>query len=108
MFGALYAGILLAVAFARDRFGTAGLYVVATLSGLTDMDAITLSTSRLVAGGGLDPSNGWRAILLAGLSNLVFKAGIVGVLGSRRLFGRIALLFGLMLAGGGAIFWLWP
>jgi len=107
VFGALYAGILLAVAFARDRFGTAGLYVVATLSGLTDMDAITLSTSRLVAVGGLDPSNGWRAILLAGLSNLVFKAGIVGVLGSR-LFGRIALLFGLMLAGGGAIFWLWP
>ncbi|HYU34272.1 MAG TPA: MgtC/SapB family protein [Thermoanaerobaculia bacterium] len=108
VFGALYAGILLAVAFARDRFGTAGLYTVATLSGLTDMDAITLSTSRLVAGGRLDPSMGWRAILLAGLSNLAFKAGIVAALGSRGLFGRIALLFGLMLAGGGAILWLWP
>jgi uncharacterized membrane protein (DUF4010 family) len=108
VFGALYAGILLAVAFARDRFGTAGLYVVAGLSGLTDMDAITLSTSRLVAGGGVDPSNGWRAILLAGFSNLAFKMGIVAALGARRLLGRIALLFGLMLAGGGAIFWLWP
>lgn len=108
VFGALYAGILLAVAFARDRFGTAGLYTVAVLSGLTDMDAITLSTSRLVAGGRLDPSVGWRAILLAGLSNLIFKAGIVAALGSRRLFGRIALLFGMMLAGGGAVLWLWP
>lgn len=108
VFGALYAGVLLAVAFARDRFGTAGLYAVAALSGLTDMDAITLSTSRLVAGGQVEASTGWRAILLAGLSNLVFKAGIVAVLGARRLFGRIALLFGAMLAGGGAIFWFWP
>lgn len=108
VFGALYAGVLLAVAFARDRFGTAGLYGVAALSGLTDMDAITLSTSRLVASGQVDPSTGWRAILLAGLSNLVFKAGIVAVLGARALLGRIALLFGAMLAGGGAIFWLWP
>ena len=107
VFGALYAGILLAVAFARDRFGTAGLYTVAAISGLTDVDAITLSTSRLVAGG-LDPSTGWRAILLAGLSNLVFKAGIAAVLGSWGLFGRIALLFGLALAGGGLILWLWP
>lgn len=108
VFGALYAGVLLAVAFARDRFGTAGLYTVAAISGLTDVDAITLSTSRLVAGGGVDPSTGWRAILLAGLSNLVFKAGIVAVLGSRGLFGRIALLFSLALAGGGLILWLWP
>ena len=108
VFGALYAGILLAVAFARDRFGAAGLYTVAAISGLTDMDAITLSTSRLVAGGGLEPSTGWRAILLAGLSNLVFKAGLVAALGSRGLFGRIALLFGLALAGGGVILWLWP
>lgn len=108
IFGALYAGVLLAVAFARDRFGTAGLYAVAGISGLTDVDAITLSTSRLVDGGGVDPRTGWRAILLAALSNLVFKAGIVAALGSRELFGRIALLFGLAIAGGAAIWWLWP
>jgi uncharacterized membrane protein (DUF4010 family) len=107
IFGALYAGILLAVAFARERFGTAGLYTVAAISGLTDVDAITLSTSRLVAGG-LDPSTGWRAILLAALSNLIFKGGIVAVLGSRGLFGRVAILFGFALGGGGLIFWLWP
>ena len=47
LFGVLYAAVLLAVAFARDRFGTAGLYTVAVLSGLTDVDAITLSTARL-------------------------------------------------------------
>jgi uncharacterized membrane protein (DUF4010 family) len=108
VFGALYAVVLLAVAWARDRFGTAGLYTVAAISGLTDVDAITLSTARLVEQGGVAAGEGWRAILLAALSNLVFKAGIVATLGSRRLFGRIAVLFGLALAGGAAIWWLWP
>lgn len=108
VFGALYALVLLAVAFARERFGTAGLYAVAAISGLTDVDAITLSTSRLVEGGGLDVRTGWRAILLASLSNLVFKAGIVAVLGGGRLFLRIALLFGAALAAGAVILWFWP
>lgn len=107
-FGALYALVLLAVAFARDRFGTAGLYAVAAISGLTDMDAITLSTSRLVEGGGLEPGSGWRAILIASMSNLVFKAGIVAALGSRKLLWRVALLFAAALAGGAVILWLWP
>jgi uncharacterized membrane protein (DUF4010 family) len=108
LFGVLYAAILLAVAFAKDRFGTAGLYAVATLSGLTDMDAITLSTARLVDSGRLDAESGWRAILIASLANLGFKAGIVAVLGSRRLLGRVALLFGILAAGGAVIFWVWP
>ncbi|HET9226332.1 MAG TPA: DUF4010 domain-containing protein, partial [Thermoanaerobaculia bacterium] len=108
LFGALYAAVLLAVAFARDRFGTAGLYTVAAISGLTDVDAITLSTSRLVQEGRLDPGTGWRAILLASLSNLGFKAGIVAVLGAKALLGRIALLFGAAMGGGGLILWLWP
>ncbi|HSS75651.1 MAG TPA: DUF4010 domain-containing protein [Thermoanaerobaculia bacterium] len=108
IFGIIYAAVLVAVAFARAQFGRTGLFTVALLSGLTDMDAITLSTARLVSGGGLDPGTGWRAILLAALSNLVFKAGVVAFLGSRRLLGRIALLFGVAVAGGGVIFWLWP
>jgi uncharacterized membrane protein (DUF4010 family) len=108
VFGALYALVLLAVAFARERFGTAGLYTVAAISGLTDVDAITLSTSRLVEGAGLDVRTGWRTILLASMSNLVFKAGIVAVLGGGRLFLRVALLFSVALAAGAAILWLWP
>jgi len=67
VFGIIYAAVLLAVAFARAQFGRAGLFTVAALSGLTDMDAITLSTARLVSGGGLDSGTGWRAIMLASL-----------------------------------------
>jgi uncharacterized membrane protein (DUF4010 family) len=108
LFGVLYAAVLLAVAWARDWFGTAGLYTVAAISGLTDMDAITLSTSRLVQASRLDPDTGWRAILLASLANLGFKAGVVAVLGSRALLGRVLVLFGAVATGGVLVLWLWP
>ena len=108
VFGALYAAVLFCVAFARDYFGQTGLYTVAVLSGLSDMDAITLSTSQLVAAGKLDAGTGWRAILAASLSNIVFKAGVVAVLGSRALMLRVGALFAVALVGGFAILCLWP
>jgi uncharacterized membrane protein (DUF4010 family) len=108
IFGLLYAAVLLGVAAARDHFGQAGLYTVAVLSGLTDMDAITLSTSQLASAGKIEPGLAWRAILAAALSNIVFKTGIVAVLGSRGLLLRVAVLFAFALAAGCGILWLWP
>lgn len=108
VFGLLYAVVLVAVAFAEDRLGQRGLYGVAALSGLTDLDAITLSTANLMQAGQLDLATGWRMILIGGLSNVVFKGGVVLLLGSRALRGRIALAFGAALLGGVAILALWP
>lgn len=108
VFGAIYAIVILATAFAKDQLGSGGLYIVAIISGLTDVDAITLSTSRLMQVGELQPANGWRLILVAALSNIAFKAGLVGVLGNRSVFGKVALLFGMVLAGGLLVLWLWP
>ena len=96
-FGLLYAVVLFAVAAAKDRFGDRGLYFVAGLSGLTDVDAITLSTSQLVNSGRLDGSDGWRLIVLALTSNMVFKAATVAVLGHRLLLRKIAPLYGVAL-----------
>lgn len=107
-FGALYALILYGVAAVKDHFGNSGLYVVAVLSGLTDVDAITLSTANMMEAERMETDTGWRLILTAALSNLVFKAGTVAVLGHRRLLGRIALLFGIALIGGILILFLWP
>jgi hypothetical protein len=42
------------------------------------------------------------------LANLVFKAGIVGFTGHRRLLGEIVLLFFIPLAGGVAMIFFWP
>jgi uncharacterized membrane protein (DUF4010 family) len=53
LFAITYSLVLLAARAARDYFGAGGLYAVAALSGLSDVDAITLSTANLVerAGG---------------------------------------------------------
>jgi uncharacterized membrane protein (DUF4010 family) len=107
-FAAVYALVKLAVAAAQDQFGASGLYVVAVLAGLTDLAAITLSTARLVETGGLEAGLGWRIIVVAAISNLAFKAGVVAVLGSSGLFARVAMLFAVSAAAGGAILWLWP
>lgn len=108
VFAGLYGLVLLASAAAKDHLGDKGLYLVALVSGLTDVDAITLSTSKMVASGRLASHTGWRLILLAALSNLAFKAGLVAFLGDRRLLRQVALLFGITIAGGGLVFWLWP
>jgi uncharacterized membrane protein (DUF4010 family) len=107
-FGLLYALVLLAVAFAKDRFGSGGLYVVAGISGLTDVDAITLSTARLVGEGRVGAGDGWRVVVLAAIANLVFKAGVAGALGHRELLKLVALYFGLTLAVGAAVLLAWP
>jgi uncharacterized membrane protein (DUF4010 family) len=99
-FGLLYALILLAVAAVKTHFGNRGLYVVASLSGLTDVDAITLSTAQMVHTERLSADAGWKIILTASLSNLFFKAGAVAVLGTRRLFLKISLCYGLVLLAG--------
>lgn len=108
IFAWLYALVLLAVAWAQENFGTRGLFVVAVLSGLTDMDAITLSLSDMVNRGHIEPGNGWRLILVAAMSNLVFKAGTVAVLGNKKLLGRVVVLFGIAIAVSLAVIFLWP
>jgi uncharacterized membrane protein (DUF4010 family) len=107
-FGVLFAIVLLATAAGRQFFGLEGLYVVAVLSGLTDMDAITLSTGQMIADNRLDAHVGWRLVLVAALSNLVFKAGVVAVLGERKLLTRIVMLFIIALAAGVVILKFWP
>jgi len=107
LFAALYAVVLVAVAAGRRYLGDSGIYAVSSLSGLTDMDAITLSTSRLASEGGLDERTAWRAIIVAALSNQVFKLGVIGVLGGRRLFWKLAVLFGVKIVVGiGLLIWM--
>lgn len=108
IFAGLYAVVLIAVAAAKDHFGQSGLYVVAVLSGLTDMDAITLSITQLVNSQNLPAETGWRLILTASMSNLVFKAGVVAVIGNRKLALRIAIWFAAALAGGSLLLIFWP
>lgn len=107
IFAGLYALVLLAVAWSRDVIGEQGIYVVAAVSGLTDMDAITLSTSQMVESGGLEPKAAWRAIVIATISNLCFKLGMVGVIAGRKLFMPLATVTGIIAAAGVALLVVW-
>jgi uncharacterized membrane protein (DUF4010 family) len=108
IFGSLYAVVVFAVAWTNAEYGYRGLYLVALVSGLTDMDAITLSTSQLASQDRLDTHTAWRMILVASLANLVFKGVLVAILGSRELLRLVAGAFGVMIVAGGALFWFWP
>lgn len=80
-FGALYAIVLLLSAWLSNIAGTSGLYLVALFSGLTDVDAITLSSLRLHEMGSLTANEAVNAISIALLSNIAFKLGIVFTVG---------------------------
>lgn len=108
IFGLLYGLILLAVAFAKEEFGNNALYIVSIISGLTDVDAITLSVAQLMKNDGLQVSTGWRLILLASLSNLVFKGIMAATLGTKQLAKWIGVSFGIAIIAGLLILWLWP
>ncbi|RMG84629.1 MAG: MgtC/SapB family protein [Bacteroidetes bacterium] len=103
VFAFIYALILLAVAYVKNEFGAGGLYFVAFLSGLTDMDAITLSLSNMMNDGRMESDQGWQLILLAALSNLIFKGGMVAFFGHRKLFRMVAPAFGVALVAGALV-----
>jgi uncharacterized membrane protein (DUF4010 family) len=108
IFAALYTAVSFALAAARTHFGGGGLYAIAVVSGLTDMDAITLSTAQLVEGGSIEPGVGWRVILVGGMMNLVFKGGVVAALGPVELRRPVLAGFLASLAVGGALLAFWP
>ncbi len=107
-FGALYAAVIWSLAAVKEYMQGEGMYAVAVLSGLTDMDAITLSTSRLVQTQRLDGNIGWRLILTAAISNLAFKTALVAMLGQPQLLKRIVAIFSLPAVVALLLIWFWP
>jgi uncharacterized membrane protein (DUF4010 family) len=94
-FGVLYALILLIVKAAIAHFGNSGLLAVSSLSGLVDLDAITLSLSQMVGGSSLDLVTATRGILLAILANTVVKAAFAFVYGSPALRREVMIVLGV-------------
>ena len=100
-FGALYAVVLLLTAWLNDAAGSSGVYVVAVISGLTDVDAVTLSSLRLHEIGSLSAAQAVTSITIAVLANMSFKLGLILVAGGRDLFVRCLPLMLLVAAGLG-------
>ncbi|MCK9989798.1 MAG: MgtC/SapB family protein [Rugosibacter sp.] len=105
-FGAMYALILVLSAWLKDIAGSQGLYFLALASGLTDVDAITLSALRMLNANSITQTQAITTITLALLANMAFKCGLIIVLGGRELArhtlpGMLAIAAGV---GGGLMF----
>lgn len=93
-FGVVYAIVLVLSAALADYAGNRGVYVAALITGLTDVDAITLSSLRLFALDRLSGHETATAILIALLANIGFKLGIIATVGGRHL--AVAALAGFL------------
>ncbi len=84
----LWAGLLAALMLLSRALhawlGTPGVYALATLSGVADVDAIALSLARM-APDALAPEVAARAIAVAALANTLAKASLASLLGGGAL-----------------------
>ncbi|NTV27676.1 MAG: MgtC/SapB family protein [Methanothrix sp.] len=91
-FGAFFAFVLLISKLASIYFGDAGIYAASIVSGLADVDAITLTLSTL-AKSTLAPNVAVASITIAAITNTLVKLCIAYVLGTREFGNRIAAIF---------------
>jgi uncharacterized membrane protein (DUF4010 family) len=101
-FAAVFAVVLLLVRFVQAELPATGLYMVAGLAGLTDVDAITLSMAEYGRSG--DHHVAVDAIVIATLANTIVKCAMVVALGAGALSRPVIFATSAILVTGiGAI-----
>ena len=96
---AFIGAVTLAAEIIRQTFGSKGVLMVAALSGVADVDAVTISMARL-RGGGLDPVTAARSIMIAVGVNTVSKAVIAIWAGGRDIGLLVGGISGVAVATG--------
>ncbi len=81
IFGIVYG----ASEFVQARYGNLGVYIISLLSGLTDVDAITLSLAQLARDGKLLALVSINGIIIASVTNSFVKLGIATWIGGKSL-----------------------
>lgn len=102
-FGLLLGLVTLVSRILLDQIGTASLFAVAGVSGLVDVDAITLSTVRLVDGP-VSAATAAGAVLLAVGVNMVTKAGLAIVAGGGGYGRALTAITAAAIAAGALVF----
>jgi uncharacterized membrane protein (DUF4010 family) len=95
--GLIFGLIFGSISFFQSKFGDLGVYLISFISGLTDVDAITLSLSQL-ATVKISELTAMYGIMIATVVNSIVKLGIVFVLGGRKI-GMVMALFYLLSIG---------
>ena len=97
-FGLLLGAVILAVEAVRTFIGAEAILAVSALSGLTDIDAITLTLSR-ASGEGLAATLAALGIVIACASNTLVKWGLVLAAGPPAMRRPVSLAMAVMVLG---------
>lgn len=104
-FGLLLVGIILLAKGLQLWLGETGVYLLGVLSGVVDVDAVTLSLARM-SRFDLADDVAVRGIVLAAMTNTAVKAALVFIIGGREPGWRVAVVAILTLVAGGSLVWL--
>lgn len=102
-FAVSYSVIIYAFSYLNDYVGDSGLAFLSFLSGILDVDAITLSTGRLVSKNLISHEEGFRNFFLAIIANISFKGLLALVIGGKPIFKFILIPWVLSLITGAGI-----
>ena len=105
VFGALLTAILLMGEFLGNWLGDAGIYVLAATSGIADVDAITLSLTRM-SNNSLAMGTAVIGIVIAAATNNLVKSALAGFVGNRQIGLLVGVPMVLSLAAGLLVAWL--
>jgi uncharacterized membrane protein (DUF4010 family) len=104
-FAALYSAIAFLVKVIRAQGWTQGMLPLSFVSGLTDMDAISLSLARDYGVEESPSALATRAVVLAAISNTLLKTGMAVVLGSPGVKLRVGIVLGATMVIG--VLWMY-
>jgi len=93
-FGLFLALVMLLTHGLNEWLGERGLYLLAAISGVADVDAITLSLANLARGSDATDAM-WRGIILAAMVNTVFKGVLATFIAGRALAFYVLPVMGL-------------
>ena len=103
VFGAVFAVVLLVSEYANQWFGASGVYATAFFSGLADVDAMTITLSRLAAQGTVSTEVATTGVVIAAIANTLVKAGLALFLGTYRLGRLVSIVLGVVVLSGVAM-----
>ena len=104
VFAGFIAVISVVSAFVADTIGDEGLYALAFVSGLADVDAVILPVSRQAGAGSLMAAPASLSILIAAAANALAKGAMALGVGGLRVGLPVAMAFAAMIAAAAATF----
>ena len=93
IFGILYVGIVLVISYANDYFGDEGIYITSGIAGASDVDAISISISKMSTTS-ISVITAQNAIIIATLANTIAKFAIALWASSKEMRKNVLIGYG--------------